>query len=100
LDRVEVDASCSFAPGQLGVAIGRAKEKKGLRVIGFNMSSILKHDQSLYTYYDDNADIMFDDNTGNCSCCKQHYTALNNHNAKFESIPEDELSDFSDGGNR
>lgn len=28
LQRVEVDASCIFAPGQLGVAIGRATEKK------------------------------------------------------------------------
>ncbi|KAL3861919.1 hypothetical protein ACJMK2_007931 [Sinanodonta woodiana] len=31
LDRVEVDASNIFSPGQLGVAMGRARNKKGLR---------------------------------------------------------------------
>ncbi|CAG2199801.1 PIF1 [Mytilus edulis] len=58
-EEVEVDASCIFAPGQLGVAIGRAREKKGLRIIGFNESSIMRHEpeteapfeQSVCAYY-------------------------------------------------
>ncbi|XP_071101004.1 ATP-dependent DNA helicase PIF1-like [Haliotis cracherodii] len=36
LDRVEVDCSEMNVPGQIGVAIGRATNKKGLRVINFH----------------------------------------------------------------
>ena len=72
LDRVIVDASCIFAPGQLGVAIGRAREKKGLRVIGFKKSTILKHNESLYKYYDEKPNDNFDE-SGKFACCKTQF---------------------------
>ena len=95
LDRVEVDASCIFAPGQLGVAIGRAREKKGLRIIGFNESSIMRHEPGLYKYYD-HTQSKFDDI--NFLCCKQNFNTVNDIPCISVIEPlHEELSDFSDG---
>ncbi|CAC5417224.1 PIF1 [Mytilus coruscus] len=98
LQRVEVDASNMFAPGQLGVAIGRATEKKGLRVIGFNRSSVLKHEASLYQFYDASNNNEFD-NSGKLTCCKIVFnnTEGNSVDTIENSNLDDELSDFSDG---
>ncbi|CAC5389310.1 PIF1 [Mytilus coruscus] len=98
LQRVEVDASNIFAPGQLGVAIGRATEKKGLRVIGFNRSSVLKHEASLYQFYDASNNNEFD-NSGKLTCCKIVFnnTEGNSVDTIENSNLDDELSDFSDG---
>ncbi|XP_063406721.1 uncharacterized protein LOC134690660 [Mytilus trossulus] len=98
LQRVEVDASNIFAPGQLGVAIGRATEKKGLRVIGFKRSSVLRHEDSLYKFYDTSNNNEFD-NSGNLTCCniKFNNTDRNSEDPDVNSDVDDELSDFSDG---
>jgi len=98
LQRVEVDASCIFAPGQLGVAIGRATEKKGLRPIGFNKTSILKHDSSLYQYYNEKYDSKFDTDLSCCRVSFDDITFTNNPNLSMvgDSQLEEDLSDFSD----
>lgn len=102
LERVEVDASSVFAPGQLRVAIGRATEKKGLRVIGFNKSCILKHENILYTYYENCDEVQFDD-SGKLSCCKLEInTCTENKTCQqfsihTDTLHEEQLSDFSDG---
>ena len=98
LERVEVDASNVFAPGQLGVAIGRVTEKKGLRVIGFNKSCILKHESSLYSFYENCDEGEFDD-SGKLSCCKVEIKVENetSEQLSIETHHEEQLSDFSDG---
>lgn len=98
LQRVEVDASNIFAAGQLGVAIGRATEKKGLRVLGFNDSSVIKHDPNLYQFYE-NTGIPKFDTQGNLGCCRAMYSysdTTGEHNISEGEIGHDELSDFSD----
>ncbi|VDI07921.1 Hypothetical predicted protein [Mytilus galloprovincialis] len=98
LQRVDVDASNIFATGQLGVAIGRATEKKGLRVIGFKRSLVLKHEDSLYKFYDTSNNNEFD-NSVNLTCCniKSNNTEGNSEDPNENSDVDDELSDFSDG---
>jgi len=54
------------------VAIGRAREKKGLHVIGFKKSTILKHNESLYKYYDEKPNDNFDE-SGKFACCKTQF---------------------------
>ena len=48
MDRVEVDCSNIFKAEQLGVAIGRARKKKGLRLIDFHPRNVTKPDKSLF----------------------------------------------------
>ena len=95
LNRVVVDASFIFAPGQLGVAIGRAKEKKGLQIIGFQQNAVLKHDASLYKYYENNYLMEFCEDL---SCCKKNFNIQNTCSTNtVVDLQEEELSDFSDG---
>lgn len=72
------------------------KGKKGLQVVGFKNSSILKHDQSLYKYYDKNVHHIFDD-SGTLSCCKTPYDVVHTPDTNCQNIPEEELFDFSEG---
>ncbi|CAG2207257.1 PIF1 [Mytilus edulis] len=94
LDRVEVDASYIFAAGQLGVAVGRAKEKKGLRILGFNSKSVMRHDESLYKFYSESSITVYEKQL---SCCKKDFeVSLNNIalNDAEQEIDIDDLSDF------
>ncbi|KAJ8311488.1 hypothetical protein KUTeg_010843 [Tegillarca granosa] len=96
LHRVEVDATNIFVAGQLGVAIGRATEKKELRVLGFNESSVLKHDPALYQFYK-NTDAKDFDIQGKLDCCRVVNSC--SESIKQHSVSEsetEELSDFSD----
>ena len=52
LDRIEVNANNIFSAGQLGVAIGRTTAKKNLRIINFHPSAVIKHDKSIYDFYE------------------------------------------------
>ncbi|XP_053391870.1 uncharacterized protein LOC128554617 [Mercenaria mercenaria] len=47
LERVEVDCRDIFKPGQLGVAIGRARSLDGLRVINFNKNACIKQPEKI-----------------------------------------------------
>ena len=49
-DKIAVDLSGCFAPGQLYVALSRARTKEGLKVMGFRPSSIITEDRCLQFY--------------------------------------------------
>ena len=96
-----MDASNIFAAGQLGVAIGRATEKKGLRVLGFSNSSVIKHDHSLYEFYENTKACIPSFNAqGNLACCRAVYSDAKSEHALLENETTcsygEELSDFSD----
>lgn len=67
LERIEVDGDNIFSPGQFGVALGRTTMKKNLRLINFNPRSVLKHETSLYEFYDTFVSFDFSDNL---HCCR------------------------------
>jgi len=73
LDRVEVDCSNIFKPGQLGVAVGRARKKIGLQLINFEPRAVIKHDKSMFEFYNQQSnpicDNLFD-------CCKIPYAVM------------------------
>lgn len=56
----------------------------------------MKHDLSLYKYYDENVHHIFDD-SGTLSCCKTPYDIVHTPDTNCQNIPEEELSDFSEG---
>ena len=93
LDRVVVDGSNIFQPGQLGVAIGRAKRKKGLRVINFNPKSVPKHDQSMFQFYQKPSCPFMN----NLECCKLSFSVVEDLQYDFVEhySSESDLSDFS-----
>ncbi|CAG2223715.1 PIF1 [Mytilus edulis] len=68
----------------------RKTEKKGLRVIGFKRSSVLKHEDSLYQFYDTSNNNDFD-NSGNLTCCKVVF-----NNTEGISVETNENSDLDD----
>ena len=50
---LEVDCYSFFAPGQMGIAIGRAITTEGLRILNYNpMAARLKHGDVVYNFYD------------------------------------------------
>ena len=50
LERCEIDCSGMRIPGQLGVAVGRVKSKKGLRVLNFKETLVTKHPECVYLF--------------------------------------------------
>lgn len=55
LDFVEVDCYSFFAPGQMGVAVGRATTISGLRIVNFNKQAAYKrHSDIVYEFYERN----------------------------------------------
>ncbi|KAH3876733.1 hypothetical protein DPMN_000583 [Dreissena polymorpha] len=53
IKNLEIDCASFFAPGQLGVAVGRAVCKQGLCIRNLNMTSaFLKHPKSVYEFYE------------------------------------------------
>lgn len=54
LQCVEADCYSFFAPGQMGVAVGRCENKEGLRVVNFILKAFqLKHPDAVYAFYDE-----------------------------------------------
>lgn len=51
IDRIVIDCRNMHTPGQIGVAVGRARSKKGLRVINFNEKLLKQHDPSVLDFY-------------------------------------------------
>lgn len=65
---VEVDCFSFFAPGQMGVAVGRCVNKEGLRVVNFNLKAAhLKHPDAVYAFYEEECEPFQDVE----KCCKQ-----------------------------
>ena len=53
LNFVEIDCYSFFVPGQMGVAVGRATNTDGLRIVNFNdKAANTKHPDVMYEFYD------------------------------------------------
>ena len=94
LDRVVVDATNIFSPGQLGVAIGRATCKKGLRLIGFRQSELLPASPDVTKFYKR----FSTDFSDSFECCKYSVSVIDNLPTDYEDnyVSSDEESEFSD----
>ena len=67
VDKLEIDCYSFFAPGQMGVAVGRAVRISGLRIINYNSAAAhLKHPQVVYDFYQSPSAAALDD----LSCCR------------------------------
>ena len=56
LDEVIIDASNFWRPGQMGVAVGRASSKEGLKFAAYNhRASELRHPQVVHDFYNERA---------------------------------------------
>ncbi|MES9881788.1 MAG: hypothetical protein ABW185_13000 [Sedimenticola sp.] len=52
LQQVEIDCYSFFAPGQMGVAVGRATSTNGLRIVNFNrVAANRQHPAVVYNFY-------------------------------------------------
>ncbi|CAG2240963.1 PIF1 [Mytilus edulis] len=93
LDRVEVDSSNIFKAGQLGVAVGRVRKKKGLRLIDFHTKNVIKPEKSLFEFYELNSVPFLSD----LECCNISYSLATEFNLEFEEnvLSESELSEFT-----
>ncbi|KAJ8044896.1 ATP-dependent DNA helicase PIF1 [Holothuria leucospilota] len=65
LEEVEVDCRKMTAPGQIGVAIGRAKTKSGLRVLNFYPGQMVRQPQLIEEFYNSSSAPLQD----GCFCC-------------------------------
>ena len=69
-DRLEIDCYSFFAPGQMGVAVSRAKKKPDLKIIHYkSRAANLKHPQEVYDFYFQESQEPKDD----LSCCSHDY---------------------------
>lgn len=77
----------------LGVAIGRARKKKGLRLLNFHPSNVLKPDAAIFDFYSKES-FQF---VPKLECCKITYSLEEDLNKDFENkllSSDSELSDF------
>lgn len=51
LDRIEIDCRYMTNPGQIGVAVGRCRNMKGLRIINYSKHLVKKHREDVYDFY-------------------------------------------------
>lgn len=93
LDFVEVDCINMSMPGQLGVAIGRARCKDGLRVKYFSKKLLAKHPKGVEDFIHSPSSPVLED----CSCCK---TAVHWHiparSPLLISVARDRSDDLSE----
>ena len=92
LPRVQVDCSGMTTPGQLGVAIGRATSKSGLRVLNFRRDLVSRHPTSVYDFSQTDS-IPFNQNL---SCCK---TEIPIHVDELDTIIDIDVPTCEWGGN-
>ena len=64
--RVEVDCRHIFQPGQLGVAIGRARCVEGLRIVIFSLEAVIPQPQCVTEFLSKEGRPFLED----CSCCQ------------------------------
>ena len=65
LDRVVIDCRNMHTPGQIGVAVGRVTNKKGLQIVNFQKSYLRTHPKCVNDLYKEDACIAITD----LSCC-------------------------------
>jgi hypothetical protein len=75
IDFLEVDYFPYFAPGQMGVALGRTRTTDGLCVVNCKPTAArLKHPQEVYDFYGVESTRPTDD----LKCCKNIYVEVQN----------------------
>ena len=73
LENVEVDCFSFFAPGQMGVAVGRCVSKAGLKIVHFNRQAAeMKHPKEVYSFYEAESKDPLD----NLDCCRQNHLVV------------------------
>ena len=83
LSKVEVDCYLFFAPGQLGVAVGRSVSNDGLRIVNYNSTAAnLRHPDHVYDFYFHESTEPKEDLT----CCKIRYESDQEEEENFERI--------------
>ncbi|KAK3105793.1 hypothetical protein FSP39_005852 [Pinctada imbricata] len=66
LENVVIDCSSIFSPGQLGVAVGRVRKSKNVKIIHYNAAyGKKKHPEKVYDFYKEESTKPKDD----LSCC-------------------------------
>lgn len=81
IERVVVDCRHMFTPGQIGVAIGRARSKKGLRIVNFDSKILKRHSQCVENFYcAESVEPVTD-----ISCCGASYEYESEENVKQDS---------------
>lgn len=66
LERLVLDCRHMHTPGQIGVAVGRVKSKKGLRILNFNSKLLKPHSPCVSQFYDNQSQPPLPDLT----CCR------------------------------
>ena len=93
LDRVEIDCRHMWNPGQIGVAVGRAKEKKGLRVLNFRPKLVRPHSALIEDFYKSTSVALEDD----CSCCMSTCILPEKSDLDVADVPPADDGDDGDG---
>lgn len=96
LESVVVDCKGARIPGQVGVALGRAKSIENLQVKNFTPSLITQHPLSVTNFYRSEELVTFRDNL---SCCKGEYlpeNVLEDMFAPFGILDDNDDTVFSD----
>ena len=86
LDRVEIDCRNMWQPGQVGVAVGRATKKIGLRIMNFRPAQIAPHPDIMSDFEMKSSVRPISD----LSCCKAiyHHNDLTQDDPTTNSITE------------
>ncbi|KAK3108700.1 hypothetical protein FSP39_013660 [Pinctada imbricata] len=101
LERIEVDASNIFSPGQLGVAVGRTTAKKHLRIQNFHPSAVIKQPDCIFDFYRNSDCLLEEEYEDSQTCCKSNIFVNMDQNAEIDfgenyQYPDSELSDFDE----
>ncbi|MES9884334.1 MAG: hypothetical protein ABW185_26100 [Sedimenticola sp.] len=85
LEYVDIDCFSFFAAGQMGVAVGRATNSQGLRIVNFNnVAANRKHPEVVYEFYKND----FSDFQPDVLCCKITSVSLSEcHPVPGPSVP-------------
>ncbi|XP_053401701.1 ATP-dependent DNA helicase PIF1-like [Mercenaria mercenaria] len=83
LESLEIDCRQIFKPGQLGVALGRARETKGLRVISFNAKQSVIPQPATVTNFLQKSSAGFEEDRSCCNNKQKRYMIKLFHLPKF-----------------
>ena len=84
MDEVIIDSSNFWRLGQMGVAVGRASSKEGLKFAAYNhRASELKHPKIVHDFYCERSLLM----KQNLLCCNKASVALQEHQLQINQEP-------------
>lgn len=92
LESVVVDCEDANIPGQLGVALGRARTAENLQVKNFSPHLVKKHPKQVYDFYSSTSKTFISD----CSGCKNEFISIGVLNDLFIPVDWNLTTDFFD----